>query len=137
MNLPLDVPRHQLDGLHRLETLRKRRAYERRFLPFLKTIVDFDIACEIGYHQLAGCALTVKQLLLLSLAPPATVMRRLDRLCALGVVERRRSLRDGRVHELQLSQGILQLMAEGGGAAADGMDSRQVACPIMTIQAAR
>ena len=121
MNSPLDeVTRHQFsDRLHRLETIREKRAYERRVLPFFKTIVDFDIACEIGYHQLAGCALTVKQLLLVSLAPPATVMRRLDRLCALGIVERRRSMRDGRVHELQLAGDILQLMAEGayGGAA--------------------
>jgi DNA-binding MarR family transcriptional regulator len=115
MNGPLDLaPRQQFsDRLHRFETIREKRAYERRVLPFLKTIVDFDIACEVGYHQLAGCPLTVKQLLLVSLAPPATVMRRLDRLCALGVVERRRSQRDGRVHELQLAGEILQLMADG------------------------
>jgi DNA-binding MarR family transcriptional regulator len=114
MNGSLDlVPRQQFsDRLQTFETIREKRAYERRALPFLKTIVDFDIACEIGYHQLAGCPLTVKQLLLVSLAPPATVMRRLDRLCALGVVERRRSLRDGRVHELQLTGQILQLLSE-------------------------
>ena len=114
MDTPLDAaPRQRLtDRLQHFETIREKRAYERRVLPFFKTIVDFDIACEIGYHQLAGCALTVKQLLLVSLAPPATVMRRLDRLCALGIVERRRSLRDGRVHELQLSGEILQLMAK-------------------------
>ena len=115
MNMTLDIaPRAQLtDRLHHFEAIREKRAYERRVLPFLKTIVDFDIACEIGYHQLAGCALTVKQLLLVSLAPPATVMRRLDRLCALGIVKRTRSLRDGRVHELQLTGEILKLMAEG------------------------
>jgi DNA-binding MarR family transcriptional regulator len=115
MNSPLDIALrpHFADRLQRFEMIRDKRAYERRVLPFLKTIVDFDIACEIGYHQLAGCALTVKQLLLVSLAPPATVMRRLDRLCALGIVERRRSLRDRRVHELQLAGEILRLMADG------------------------
>lgn len=115
MNGPLDLaPRQQFsERLHRFETIREKRAYERRVLPFLKTIVDFDIACEIGYHQLAGCPLTVKQLLLVSLAPPATVMRRLDRLCALGIVERSRSLRDGRVHELHLTGQILKLISDG------------------------
>ena len=114
MNIPVEAaPRqHLADRLHRFETIREKRAYERRVLPFFKTIVDFDIACEIGYHQLAGCALTVKQLLLVSLAPPATVMRRLDRLCVLGIVERKRSLRDGRVHELLLAGEILQLMSD-------------------------
>ena len=120
MNGPLDpAPRQQYaERLHHFETIREKRAYERRVLPFLKTIVDFDIACEIGYHQLAGCPLTVKQLLLVSLAPPATVMRRLDRLCALGIVERRRSLRDGRVHELQLTAQIMKLMSDGNHAGA-------------------
>jgi DNA-binding MarR family transcriptional regulator len=114
MNAPEDLlPRQQFsERLHRLETIREKRAYERRVLPFFKTIVDFDIGCEIGYHQLAGCPLTVKQLLLVSLAPPATVMRRLDRLCALGIVERKRSPRDGRVHELLLAREVIDLMAD-------------------------
>src|SRR5262245_42953969 len=80
-----------MSRLQDFETVREKRAYERRFLPLLKTVVDFDLACEIGYHQLVGCPLTVKQLLLLNLAPPATVLRRLDRLCVLGMVERGRS----------------------------------------------
>lgn len=116
MNYPLDVPaarQQSADRLHRFESKREMRAYERRVLPLLKTLVDFDVACEVGYHQLAGCPLTVKQLLLISLAPPATVMRRLDRLCALGIVRRKRSARDGRVHELHLDGETLRLMADG------------------------
>ncbi len=107
--------------LRQFESIREKRAYERRFLPFLRTVVDFDLACEIGYHQLATSPLTVKQLLLLKLAPPATVMRRLDRLCALGIVSRVRSRRDGRVHELQLTPDVLRLFADYGRSAVPAM----------------
>jgi DNA-binding MarR family transcriptional regulator len=97
--------------LQEFESLREKRAYERRYLPFLKTVVDFDVACEIGYHQATGNPLTVKQLLLLKLAPPATVLRRLDRLCALGIVARIRSRRDRRVQQLRLSPETVRLIA--------------------------
>jgi DNA-binding MarR family transcriptional regulator len=100
--------------LRDFESLRERRDLERRHLPFLKTIADFDICCEIGFHQLAGAPLTVKQLLLLRLAPPVTVFRRLDRLCNLDVVSRTRSQRDRRVHELRLTPGALRLFASCG-----------------------
>ena len=92
-------------------SVREMRAYERRYLPFLKTVVDFDLTCEIGYHQLARTPLTVKHLLLLRVAAPATVMRRLDRLCAMGIVLRTRARHDGRVHELQLAPSVLRLFA--------------------------
>src|SRR5262249_27507473 len=85
-----------------------------RYMPFLKTVVDFDIACEVGYHQLAGAPLTVKRLLLLKIAPPVTVLRRLDRLCDLGVVSRTRSLRDRRVQELGLAPEIARLYTQAG-----------------------
>jgi len=93
------------------ESIKEKRAFERRYLPFLKTVVDFDIACEIGFHQLAGNPLAIKHLLLLKLAPPVTVLRRLDRLCRLGVVSRTRSSRDHRVQELRLAGDVLRLYA--------------------------
>jgi hypothetical protein len=94
-----------------LARFRARRELGRRYLPFLKTLVDFDIASEIGLHELTGPPLTVKQLLLLDLAPSVTVLRRLDRLCNLGVVARTRSLSDGRVNELRLAAAAHQLFA--------------------------
>jgi hypothetical protein len=94
-----------------LARFRARRELGRRYLPFLKTLVDFDIAAEIGLHELTGPPLTVKQLLLLDLAPSVTVLRRLDRLCNLGVVSRTRSLSDGRVNELRLAPAVHQLFA--------------------------
>ena len=94
-----------------LARFRARRELGRRYLPFLKTLNDFDIAAEIGLHELTGPPLTVKQLLLLDLAPSVTVLRRLDRLCNLGVVSRTRSLSDGRVNELRLAPAVHQLFA--------------------------
>src|SRR5262245_65636109 len=93
------------------ESIRTKRSFERRYLPFLKTVVDFDIACEVGYHQLAGRPLTVKHLLLMNLAPPVTVFRRLARLCQLGVITRVRCERDLRVKELRLSPTVLSMYA--------------------------
>ena len=94
-----------------LARFRARRELGRRYLPFLKTLNDFDIATEIGLHELTGPPLTVKQLLLLDLAPAVTVLRRLDRLCNLGVISRKRSLSDGRVNELRLAPAVHQLFA--------------------------
>lgn len=91
--------------------LRAQRQLGRRYLPFLKTLSDFDIACEVGYHELSGTPLTVKHLMLLDIAPAVTVFRRLERLCAFGVVLRTRSPRDGRVHELRLSPAVHRLFA--------------------------
>src|SRR4029450_6273495 len=95
--------------LQDFQSLKEKRSFERQYLPFLKTVVDFDIACEVGYHQLADTPLTVKHLLLMNLAPPVTVFRRLARLCKLGVITRVRSRRDLRVQELRLSPGVLSL----------------------------
>lgn len=91
------------------ESIRQRRAFERRCLPFLKTVIDFDITCEVGYNQLLGRPLIVKQLLLLKLGPPVSVLRRLDRLCQARVISRTRSPSDGRVHELRLTTEVLRL----------------------------
>lgn len=94
-----------------LEPLRQQRLLAKRYLPFLKTLADFDITAEVGFHELSLAPLTVKQLLLLELAPPVTVFRRLNRLCDLGVIVRTRSPRDRRVHELRLSPPVHRLFA--------------------------
>ena len=94
-----------------LEPFRRQRVFARRYLPFLKTLADFDITSEVGFHELSAAPLTVKQLLLLELAPPVTVFRRLNRLCDLGIIVRTRSLRDRRVHELRLAPAVHRLFA--------------------------
>jgi hypothetical protein len=101
-------------SLRNVDCIRERRSFERRHLPFLKTLLDFDIVCEVGFHQLAGTPLTVKHLLLRELAPAITVLRRLNRLYALEIVARDRSPSDGRVHELRLTSRVLALYLEYG-----------------------
>lgn len=58
-------------------------------LPGLKTYKDFDIAIEIGHHELIGKPLNQKQLLLLDIAAPATVRRHLNRLIGAGLVSKK------------------------------------------------
>ena len=103
------IPANYTAAFGAFESIRRRRAFERRCLPFLKTVIDFDIACEVGYNQLLGRPLIVKQLLLLRLGPPVSVLRRLDRLCQAQVISRTRSASDGRVHELRLTAEVLRL----------------------------
>ena len=96
---------------HDLEHFRQHRVLAKRYLPFLKTLADFDITAEVGFHELSVAPLTVKQLLLLDIAPPVTVFRRLNRLCELGIIVRTRSSRDRRVHELRLAPAVHRLFA--------------------------
>lgn len=93
----------EVDALARL---RAQRELCRRYLPFLKTLADLDIACQVGLHELSGAPLTVKQLMLLDIAPAVTVFRRLERLCTCGAVLRTQSSRDRRVHELRLAPDV-------------------------------
>jgi hypothetical protein len=50
--------------------------------------------------------LTAKGLLLLNLAAAATVRRRLSRLVRLGVLQKSRIQRDGRIHQMKLDRGV-------------------------------
>jgi hypothetical protein len=55
--------------------LRKIRELERLQLPFIKSIVDFDIIIEIGCAEEEGEPLTLKRLLLLNISSRTTVRR--------------------------------------------------------------
>jgi hypothetical protein len=90
------------------ETLRTIRDFERRELPFIRTIEDVDLVREIGFHQEAGQPLTLTELFALGLASPATVQRRLAQLKALGVVQQSRLDRDRRSFALVLSPEVLK-----------------------------
>lgn len=57
-------------------------------LPGLKSYKDFDIAVEIGFHQRSGTPLTLKRLLLLEIAPAATVRRHLSRMVREGTISK-------------------------------------------------
>ena|SRR6266481_6147017 len=72
--------------------LRKIREFERLELPFLKSLIDFDIVIEIGYAEEQKQPLTPKQLFLLKLGSLTTVRRRLAKLIAQGIITRRSAI---------------------------------------------
>ena len=86
------------------------RAFARRNLPFVETLEDFDLLLEIGVHQQRGTPLTMKKLYLLDLASVATIQRRLRRLKRRGAVIQRKSPRDRRVLELEVSSKVVKAL---------------------------
>jgi DNA-binding MarR family transcriptional regulator len=95
--------------------LKKIREFERRQLPFLKTVVDFDIVIEIGYAEEEEKPLTLKQLILLNLSSRTTVRRKLARLIERGIVIRRKHDHDQRASLLSISPSIVKVLGKYGG----------------------
>ena len=95
--------------------LKKIREFERLQLPFLKSIVDFDIVVEIGYAEEQGQPLTLKQLFLLNVRSRTTVRRKLAKLIEQGIVIRRKLVNDQRATLLIISPSTVKLLAKYGG----------------------
>ena len=96
--------------------LKKIREFERLHLPFLKSVVDFDIVIEIGHAEEQGQPLTLKQLFLLHISSRTTVRRKLARLIEQGMVLRRKHANDHRASLLSISASSLKLLGKYGGA---------------------
>jgi DNA-binding MarR family transcriptional regulator len=94
--------------------LKKIREFERRQLPFLKTVVDFDIVIEIGYAEEQRQPLTMKLLFLLNLSSRTTVRRKLARLIERGIVIRRKHANDHRASLLTISPSIVKVLGKYG-----------------------
>jgi len=92
--------------------LRQIREFERRQLPFFKTVVDFDIVVEIGYAEEQEQPLTLKQLVLLNLGSRTTVRRKLARLIEEGIVARRKQTSDHRASLLTISASTVKLLGK-------------------------
>ena len=95
--------------------LKKIREFERQQLPFLRSVVDFDIIIEIGYAEEQGQPLTLKQLFLLDIRARSTVRRKLARLIEQGVVIRRKLVNDHRSSLLVISASSIKLLSQYGG----------------------
>ena len=95
--------------------LREIRELERLQLPFLKSVVDFDIVIEIGYAEEQGQPLTLKQLFLLNILSRTTVRRKLARLIEQGIVIRRKHVNDHRASLLIISPSCVKLLCKYGG----------------------
>ena len=94
--------------------LKKIREYERQQLPFLKSVVDFDIVIEIGYAQEQGQPLTLKQLFLLNICSRTTVRRKLAKLIELGIINRRKHANDQRASLLLISPASIKMLTKYG-----------------------
>ncbi len=98
-----------------LTGLKKIRDFERRQLPFLKTVVDFDIVIEIGYAEEQGQSLTLKQLFLMNLSSRTTVRRKLAALIERGIVMRRKQANDHRASLFTIAPSIVKVLGKYGG----------------------
>jgi hypothetical protein len=96
--------------------LKKIREFERVQLPFLKSVIDFDILVEIGYAEEQGKPLTLKQLFLLNVSSRTTVRRKLTRLIAQGIVGQRKHAKDQRTRLLIISSSTVKLLTKYVGA---------------------
>ena len=95
--------------------LKKIREFERLQLPFLKSVVDFDIVIEIGYAEEQGQPLTLKQLFLMNFSSRTTIRRKLAKLIAQGIVIRRKHGSDHRASLLIVSPSGVKLLSKYGG----------------------
>ncbi|MEP6884241.1 MAG: hypothetical protein ABJC66_05780 [Gammaproteobacteria bacterium] len=98
--------------------LRKLREFEKAQLPFLRSVIDFDIVIEIGYEQERSQPMTVKQLLLLDICSRATARRKLARLIEVGIIIPRKTLDDRRATKLVVAPSAIKLFGKYGGAIA-------------------
>ena len=57
--------------------LKKIREFQRVHLPFLNSVIDFDIVIEIGYEEEHHRPLTLKRLYLLDICSRGTMRRKL------------------------------------------------------------
>ena len=94
--------------------LKKKREFERQQLPYIESLIDFDIIIEIGYAQEQKQTFTPKQLFLLKVASDATVRRRLAKLTEKGIVTRHTNTQDRRSDFLTLSPSSLKVLDRYG-----------------------
>jgi DNA-binding MarR family transcriptional regulator len=94
--------------------LKQRRDFEKLSLPFIRSLIDFDIIIEIGYAQEQNLKFTPKQLFLLKVGSITTVRRRLATLTEQGIVRRRINRNDRRSDFLTISTSSLKLLNKYG-----------------------
>lgn len=102
-------PRQCISTMNTYKKLKQIRSLIAR-LPRLKSYKDFDIAVEIGYHQHSGAPLTLKRLLLLDIAPAATVRRHLSRMVREGTITKIIPPNDHRTAHFMLSEDTMHAL---------------------------
>ena len=94
--------------------LRKIREYQRGQLPFVRSLVEWDLVIEIGYAEECGDPVTLKQLLLLNICSRNTMRRKLAHLIEQQIVLRQRNSHDRRANMLVISPGTLRQLTRYG-----------------------
>jgi hypothetical protein len=94
--------------------LRKKREFEKLRMPFIGSLIDFDIIIEIGYAQEQKRVITPKQLVLMELCSVTTVRRRLAKLTEQGIVRWDANTKDHRSKVLTLSPPALRVLEKYG-----------------------
>ena len=94
--------------------LKEIREFQRQQLPFLKSVIDFDILIEIGYAEEQKQPLTLKQLFLANLGSLSSVRRRLKKLEEQGMVRRRANAGDRRSAFLVMTSSSLKMLGKYG-----------------------
>jgi hypothetical protein len=94
--------------------LKRKREFERLEMPFMGSLLDFDIIIEIGFAQEQGWHMTPKKLLLLKLSSDRTVRRKLGNLVAHHVILGRRNAKDHRSEVLTLSPKSARVLEKYG-----------------------
>lgn len=93
-------------------SLRKIREFEKLQLPFITSLIDFDLIIEIGFAQEEEKPLTPKQLFLLKISSVTTVRRRLAKLTEKGIVRRRTNAKDRRSEILTIAPSSLKVLGK-------------------------
>ena len=110
----MDISQKKEQAMELFAGLKKIREFERLELPFITSLIDFDIIIEIGYAQELKKPLTPKPLFLLNIGSVTTVRRRLARLTEQGIVKRRTNANDQRSDILTISPSSLKLLGRYG-----------------------
>ena len=93
-------------------SLRKIREFEKLQLPFITSLIDFDLIIEIGFAQEEEKPLTPKQLFLLKVSSVTTMRRRLAKLTEKGIVRRRTNTKDRRSELLTIAPASLKVLGK-------------------------
>jgi hypothetical protein len=96
-------------------TLKKVREFERLELPFIASLIDFDIIIDVGLAQEQDKAITPKQLFLLKIGSVTTVRRRLASLVTKGIIRRQKNTHDQRSDVLTVAAPTLKLLDRYAG----------------------
>ena len=98
--------------------LRRLRELQRNHLPFIQSILEYDIVIEIGFAEELGRPITLKRLFLMNISSPSTVRRKLSQLVRDGTIIRQKTANDQRTSVLSVAAPAVRAFGKYGGSIA-------------------